>query len=201
MVTNKIDGQLQLAIRYEGLLNSTFKSLFVTSDNENIWEIIMQYTGSIEQIQSQYAFRAYDLKGGFAQVFMNKSEIPNLSNSPQVVFLSLPARCEYIDIGLEAVCASDISTPSGSFNVTGAGVLLAVIDSGIDYSHPDFRSMDGKTRIMYLWDQTIQGTPPAGFSSGVEYTREEINEALSRDTKEAQLALVPSEDEIGQLHV
>lgn len=197
MITNKINATLQLALRYERLLSETFKSLFMTSAEENIWEIIMQYTGDIEIIQSQYTFRAYDLQGGFAQIFINKNEIPNLSNNPQVVFLSLPTRCEYIDTGLGAVCASNISNPGGNFTVTGAGILLAVIDSGIDYSHPDFRNMDGTTRIRYLWDQTLQGTPPTGFSSGVEFTSEQINEALSQDTKEEQLSIVPTQDEIG----
>lgn len=197
MITNKINATLQLALRYERLLSETFKSLFMTSAEENVWEVVMQYTGNIETILSQYTFRVYDLKGGFAQIFINKNEIPNLSNNPQVVFLSLPTRCEYIDIGLGAVCAANISNPGGNFTVTGAGVLLAVIDSGIDYSHPDFRNTDGTTRIKYLWDQTLQGTPPIGFSSGIEYTSEQINEALSQDTKEGQLAIVPTQDEIG----
>lgn len=197
MITNKINATLQLALRYENLLSDEFRSLFITSAEENTWEIVMQYTGNIEQIQSQYIFTAYDLQGGFAQVFINKNEIPDLSNNPQVVFLSLPTRCEYIDIGLGAVCASNISSPGGNFTVTGAGVLLAVIDSGIDYSHPDFRNMEGNTRIRYLWDQTLLGIPPLGFSSGVEFTSEQINEALGQNTKEEQLAIVPTQDEIG----
>lgn len=197
MITNKMNATLQLALRYERLLSEEFKGLFITSEEESIWEIIMQYVGDIEQIQSQYTFRAYDLQGGFAQIFINKENISGLTNNPQVVFLSLPTRCEYIDIGLGAVCASNVSNPGGNFTVTGSGVLLAVIDSGIDYSHPDFRSIDGNTRIKYLWDQTLQGTPPVGFSSGVEFTSEQINVALSQNTKEEQLAIVPSQDEIG----
>lgn len=197
MITNKISATLQLALRYEGLLNDTFKSLFIVPSEENIWEIVMQYSGNIETILSQYNFTSYDLHGGFAQIFINKLEIPNLSNQPQVIFLSLPTRCEYIDIGLGSVCASNISNPMGNFNVTGAGVLLGVVDSGIDYSHPDFRNEDGTTRIQFLWDQTLEGSPPIGFSSGVEFTSSQINEALSQNTKEEQLAIVPSQDEIG----
>lgn len=45
----------------------------------------------------------------------------------------------------------------GRTNLTGRGVLVAVIDSGIDYAHPDFRNPDGTTRILCLWDQTIPG--------------------------------------------
>ena len=57
--------------------------------------------------------------------------------------------------------------------------MVAIIDSGIDYSHPDFRNEDGTTRIVALWDQTIPGNPPEGFRIGSLYTREQINEALT----------------------
>lgn len=40
-------------------------------------------------------------------------------------------------------------------NLTGRGVLVAVVDSGVDYTHPDFRNEDGTTRIVSIWDQTI----------------------------------------------
>lgn len=197
MLINKINATLQLALRYEGLLTNELREVFITTSDTNTWEIIMQYTGSLSQMQEQYTFIAYDLEGGFAQIFINKQEIPNLTNDPRVVFLSLPSRYEYIDIGLGSVCASNISNPGGNITVTGEGVLLAVIDSGIDYSHPDFRYIDDSTRIKYLWDQTLTGTPPLGFSGGVEFTSEQINDALSRDTKEGQLAIVPSQDTIG----
>lgn len=197
MIENKINPQLQLALRYEQLLTNEFKSLFVQSEQQGIWEIVMQYTGDLEEIKSQYNMTAYDLKGGFAQVFIQKIRILDLSNSPQVVFLSLPSRYEYIDIGLGAVCASNVSNPNSNSYVTGAGIILAVIDSGINYAHPDFISDNGQSRILYLWDQTLTGTPPEGFSSGVVFTREQINEALGKDTLEERLAIVPSQDFIG----
>lgn len=197
MVDNKINSQLQLALRFERLLTNEFKSLFVESEQRGIWELVMQYTGDLDELTKEYNFRAYDLKGGFAQIFISKIQILNLSNSAQVVFLSLPTRCEYIDIGLGRVCASNVSNPNSTFYVTGAGILLAVIDSGIDYSHPDFIDGSGKSRIAYLWDQTLQGTPPQGFSGGVEFTNEQLNEALGKNTKAEQLLVVPSQDPIG----
>lgn len=84
--------------------------------------------------------------------------------------------------------------------LTGEGVLVAVIDSGIDYSHMDFRNKDGTTRIVKLWDQTIDPNPkkglypPLGFLIGTEFNQGKINEALRQPTKQQQLKIVPSRD-------
>lgn len=79
--------------------------------------------------------------------------------------------------------------------LTGTGVIICCIDTGIDYLDPVFRNEDGTSRILAIWDQTIQtGSPPAGFQYGTEYTREDINRALQSDDP---YSVVPSRDEIG----
>lgn len=66
---------------------------------------------------------------------------------------------------------------------------------GIDYTNAAFRDENGNSRILAIWDQTIQeGTPPEGFLYGTEYTREDINRALQA---EDPYAIVPSRDENG----
>lgn len=85
----------------------------------------------------------------------------------------------------------------GNRSLSGQGVMVAIIDSGIDYSHPDFRNTDGTTRILYLWDQTIAGNPPEGYRNGTLYTSQNINEALSQEERVEQLRLVPSQDVSG----
>lgn len=80
-------------------------------------------------------------------------------------------------------------------SLTGEGVILGFIDTGIRYEEEVFRNPDGTTRILSIWDQTIQeGSPPGGFYYGTEYTANQINEALLTDTPHA---IVPSTDEIG----
>lgn len=80
-------------------------------------------------------------------------------------------------------------------NLTGQGVILCFIDTGIDYRDPAFLDENGNSRILALWDQTIQtGTPPDGLKYGSEYRREDINRALR---SEDPYSIVPSRDTNG----
>ncbi len=78
-------------------------------------------------------------------------------------------------------------------NLTGKGVIIGVIDSGIDWRHEDFKKADGTSRILALWDLTddsfqktsgtIGSQPPVYFEKekqwlGTVYTNEQINAAL-----------------------
>ncbi len=80
-------------------------------------------------------------------------------------------------------------------NLRGQGILIGIVDTGIDYTHKAFIKADGTSKIVSIWDQSIQsGNPPEGLYYGTEYTREQIDLALrSNDPR----SVVPSTDEIG----
>ncbi len=80
-------------------------------------------------------------------------------------------------------------------NFRGSGVMIGIVDTGIDYRHPAFTYEDQTTKIVSIWDQTIRdGESPANFNYGAEYTAQEINRALQSDDP---LSIVPSTDEEG----
>lgn len=95
-----------------------------------------------------------------------------------------------------SMAASGILSVQGEpLNLTGKNVTIGFIDTGIRYDEPVFKDFSGRSRIVGIWDQTIQtGTPPEGFEYGSEYTNEMINEALA---SENPLSIVPSTDANG----
>ena len=132
------------------------------------------------------------LLGGYAVVTLPESEIDEYSHRVQVEFMEKPKRL-YFEL-FQAKGASCIRTvQTGRNGLTGKGILTGVVDSGVDYFHPDFRNADGSSRILRLWDQSIQGNPPQGYVTGTEYTKEEIDKALVLGETEGR-RLVPSRD-------
>lgn len=78
--------------------------------------------------------------------------------------------------GKTASCIREVQQEG--LNLTGRGILVGIVDSGIDVTHPDFQNVDGTTRILSYWDQSGEGTPPDGYLSGTEYSAEDINAFL-----------------------
>ena len=86
-----------------------------------------------------------------------------------------------------------------SLNLRGSGVVVAIVDTGIDYLNNEFMREDETTRILRIWDQTIDsGKTPDRFISGSEYTEEDINKAIQAQ-KQGQnpYDIVPSKDDYG----
>lgn len=82
-----------------------------------------------------------------------------------------------------------------TLDLRGQGILVACIDTGIDYTNPVFMRPDGTTKIRAIWDQTIHGPEyPFNTNFGTEYRSEQINAALA---SEDPLAIVPSIDDNG----
>ncbi|CRZ35359.1 subtilase family protein [Herbinix hemicellulosilytica] len=84
---------------------------------------------------------------------------------------------------------------TAALNLRGEGVIIAIIDTGIDYTNPIFQRPDGTSKILYIWDQTINtGPSPPDANFGTIFTREQINQALASNDP---LSVVPSMDENG----
>ncbi|WP_304508539.1 S8 family peptidase [Anaerotignum sp.] len=78
--------------------------------------------------------------------------------------------------------------------LSGRNVVIGFVDTGIDYTKSAFRFEDGSSKILYIWDQTIDGNRPDYLYFGSVYTQEDINRALNSDDP---YSIVPTIDEDG----
>ena len=192
MPDQKIDNLLNLALdateeerQKSGNLNTGYDPAGKT------WDVIVKYTGREEELSGE-GIQAVPLLGNYAVVTFPEREIDSYSDRENVIFMEKPKQL-YFEVfqGKTASCIQAVQT--GVEGLTGEGILMGIVDSGVDYFHPDFRNEDGSSRILYLWDQGIPGKPPAGYGAGTEYTKEEIDEALALGENQGR-RLVPSVD-------
>ena len=180
------------------------------------WELIVRHRGSVKWLEDaagvpEPGIRVNELSGGYAVLRVPEAAVDAVRRLEQIEYIEKPKRLFFavneartascllgVQPGTEEGLAgnagnagsfapAEAADASGGLRLTGQGVLVAVIDSGIDYFHPDFRNADGTTRILYLWDQ----------DQGKVYTREDINEALASGSRSRALERVPSRDVSG----
>lgn len=154
-------------------------------EREKTWEVIVKYHGSLQEL-TDFGIVVEELIAGYAILTVPESEMERLPDVEQIEYVEKPKRLFFSDAaGNTASCFAPGSRLSQT--LTGRGVLVAVIDSGISYWNQDFRKPDGSTRILRLWDQVLDR----------EFTREEINEALAAGSRLAAEQIVPSIDTSG----
>lgn len=192
--SGKLENELNLALDVpEPTREKTYNLNVGYSPITNTWELIVKYSGSLERIKNELDISVVELNYGYAIITIPQDLIPLLNQYEEIEFIEKPKRVFFeVNQGKTVSCINPVQTET-PFHLLGTGTLVAVIDSGIDYSHPDFRNEDGTTRILALWDQSIPGTPPERYDTGTLYSSETINEALSTPMPQ-RLEIVPSVD-------
>ena len=202
MPDQKLDNLLNLALDATEEEREKSRNLNVGYEKQTRkWEIIVKYSemgDSVEVLLGGPEISVVPLLGRYAIVTLPESMLDEYSRRPQIEFIEKPTRLYFEDLfSKEASCITQVQRDEpGNLRLTGRGVLIGIVDSGVDYRHPAFLTADGKSRILRLWDQSIPGNPPEGYATGTEYTNEEINEALSLSVQGGR-RLVPSEDVSG----
>ena len=196
MQNQKIENMLNLALNATEEEREKSLELDVGYDPiEREWDLIVKYSGDLEQIEGLPA-KVVRLRNEFAIITVRESLIEKLAGFSQIEYIEKPKRLFFeLENGKRVSCIDAIQNTRPF--LFGKGVIVAVIDSGIEYANEDFRKEDGATRILSLWDQSVEGTAPEGYFIGTEFTEEQINEALKKETREEQMQIVPSIDSSG----
>ena len=215
-MSQKIENQLNLALDITEEERQKSESLDIGYDpEEKEWELIVKYSETLERVRTRAVY-VTELTGGYAIIQIKESQIKELAAFPEVEFIEKPKSLYFqVENGRRVSCIDEVQAApffssigqeglednqqkKQTFPLLGKDVLIGIVDSGIDYENPDFRNADGTTRILALWDQTIQnGKPPEGYHIGTEFTSEQINEALRMEVREERYRIVPSRDTSG----
>lgn len=157
------------ATKFELVNSPALSSGYIEAQDK--WEVIVKYVGNPETIFAQFSNSNYTiLLGGYAILTLSREEIEALALMPEIIYVEKP-KSFYYEV-YNGRIASCINTFYNRYSLSGRGTLVAVVDSGIDYTHPDFLQPDGSTRIACLWDQT----------TNIVYNAADINDILSSDT-------------------
>lgn len=198
------------------------------------WEVIIRYVrNGLDQVRDLLRMYGYEnlilgitvLSNSYAVLILPETLVGVAAELDGIIYMEKPKRLFFaVNTAKRVSCITALQTGEsssdyaggiieGQKNLTGQNCLVAVIDSGIDYTHPDFRKADGSTRIAFLWDQTLDAAvlnetrteenteityhPPEGYSDGVLFTSAEINQALESGDDAVRRKLVPSRDTSG----
>ena len=160
-VNQKLNPELALSLsldNIERMKSPLLRSGF--SPNTDTWKLILFYNGSLDDIKKVISFSFIPLLGNFAILFIREEDIPSFLTFPQILYVELSRPIyENALTGIDASCFPDYNIITGrninTTTLTGKGTAVAILDSGVDYKHPDFRNDDGSTRILAYWDQSL----------------------------------------------
>ncbi|MGN0424462.1 MAG: S8 family peptidase [Acetatifactor sp.] len=190
-MNQKLENQLQLALQTNEDIRERTEDLNVGFDNvTETWELIVKYHGSLAGLE-ELGIVTEELIAGYAILTVPENLVEQVAEFPQIEYVEKP-KSFYFEATLPARGSCISQVLGRELSLTGQGVLIAVLDSGIDYRLPAFRTENG-TRIAALWDQTGTGE---GGGRGRVYSREQINAALEEGDSQA-LTLVPVTDTSG----
>ena len=189
-INQKLNPELALSLSLDNESRQTdplLRSGF--SPDTDIWKLILFYNGSLKEIQKEVPFTFIPLLGNFAILFIKEKDLPVFLTFSQVLYVELSRPIyENALTGVSSSGLPDYNIITGrnvnTTTLTGKGTAIAILDSGVDYKHPDFRNADGSTRILAYWDQSLPFIPDHfsinnPYNLGIIFSEEDLNQLLT----------------------
>ena len=156
---------------------------------EDTWELVVRHSAGLEGLRAEYPqLSVVELLNGYAVVTLPRELMADFTQRVEIEYIEKPKRLFFaVEQGVRASCIS--AAQGNPYGLSGKGVICGLADSGIDWRHPDFCNPDGTSRILAIWDQTLEPdpeaglAPPEGYDRGVEFTQEQLNLALKGDAE------------------
>lgn len=166
---SKLDFLLDVSVALENGERTRFPDLEAGFDAyDDSWEVVIKATEEFEGRQSEYVDMTFEkLLSGYWIAKGNINDIKRLAYEPAVIFIEKP-KAMYVELNL-GLAASCVYRAREEYSLSGKGVLVGIIDSGIDISNSAYLDNEGKTRIKAIWDQ----------SKNAVYSQEDIDAILA----------------------
>ena len=163
--------------------------------SEEYADFIAEYGTSSEAALERFRdFCPQIINDRYICLYENLENLPNFGVANNT-YSAIPKLYGLMDTTAVAATGSIRLQNQTGFELTGRGVIIGFIDTGIDYTNDIFNNATGQTRIINIWDQTDNtGFSPNGLGYGSEYTMDNINRALQSENPRE---IVPHMDEIG----
>lgn len=189
MADQKLENLLNISLQATKEEREKSEELGIGYDPEqNTWELIVRYTGSLDGLRIRYPqIRIRELLNQYAVLIVPETLVDAVSQETVIEYVEKPKQLYFeLQAGKAASCINAVQQGMNNpFGLFGKGTIVAVIDTGIRAESMEFRNADGSTRILNIWDQT----------TGTEYDRSQIDEALQNETKNT--AGIPGADVLG----
>ena len=172
-----------------------------TTSSENVF-LLVEVTGesNLNDVLKIPGVSGVMISSNFAVIITPANKINEISNIVlRIVNIEVSTILTLNSISPLEASGAPVFNNNPYLRLNGRGVLVGIIDTGIDYLNKEFQREDDTTRIVRIWDQTIQGDKDIyDLKYGTEYTEDQINQAISLQTSGGDpYSIVPSKDDIG----
>lgn len=169
MDSQKLENLLNVALQTEKNQRNSENDIDVGFNYaENTWELIIKYNGDLTFVR-ELGGTVEELILGYAIIVIPEDKIMQLVERPEIEYVEKPKRLFYSILDSKRIsCIFQVTEMPP--DLSGRGILIGILDSGLDLWDFDFRNSDGSTRVRYFLDQ----------QSGREWSSEEINEILQK---------------------
>lgn len=149
--------------------------------DENYETYFIEYTGNfINRINEIDFAHVYILNKFFAALYIKKGMISTfLKDFPEITNIEKTYPFTLLTLDKKEVLQAANVINKGNTALEGEGVIVGIVGTGIDYLNPRFMTEKSETRIVSIWDQSLnEGPTPESFLNGTEFTKDQINKAI-----------------------
>lgn len=180
---------------------SRLKTNYRNSNRQQIARKMIEYVGDVEKAVSVYQnAKAVVLDDNFAILEAPEDQIDDIIfRVPQIIFAEASPVYTLNEVSPVFASNAPVFHQNPYLELNGRGVLVGIVDTGIDYMNTEFMKEDDTTRIISIWDQTLPVEGNTSFAEyGVVYSEEDINNAINTSLNGGDpYSIVKSRDEIG----